>query len=493
MAIHDAVATSLLDESRWAGLISSDGWIEAPATLPVTEPATGDVLGTAGVADAAAVARAAASAARNQRAWAATPFSERAAVMRRAAALLEAHHDEIAAWIVRESGSVPAKAGVELQLAGGELLEAATLPSRPSGQLLPSMDPGRTSLARRVPVGVVGVIAPWNFPVILAMRSVAPALALGNAVVLKSDVNTPVIGGVLLARLFEEAGLPSGVLHVFAGGPEVGAALVADPNVAMISFTGSTKVGRMVGETAGRLLKRVALELGGNNALIVLDDADVDAASSAGAWGSFLHQGQICMTAGRHLVHESLVEEYLAKLTERAERLPLGNPATDEVALGPLINAGQVGRVQGLVDASVRQGAAVLAGGQADGPGFPATVLRDVTRDMPVFREEIFGPVAPVTSFRDEDEAIALANDSEYGLTAAIQSGSAPRALALSAQLDVGMVHINDQTVNDEAWAPFTGLGASGNGISFGSPVNQDAFTEWQWVTSRSQASPFPF
>ena len=362
--IAEPTAAPLLADERWSGqLFGDDGWTEAPRTAETQEPATGQVLATVGVADAAAVARAAASAARAQHEWAAAPFPERAAVMRRAAAVLEAHADEIRRWIVRESGAIGPKGDAEIQASIGECLESAALPSQSTGLLIPSAHPGRASLARRVPVGVVGVIAPWNFPLILAMRSVAPALALGNAVVLKSDPNTPVSGGVVVARIFEEAGLPAGVLQVFCGEADAGEALVSDPRIAMISFTGSTAVGRKVGEAAGRHLKRVALELGGNNPLIVLDDADVEAASSAGAWGSFLHQGQICMAAGRHIVHESLLEDYLEALAARAQRLGVGDPNTDHVGLGPIINERQAANVQRIVDGSRAAGASALAGG----------------------------------------------------------------------------------------------------------------------------------
>ncbi|EIV92877.1 benzaldehyde dehydrogenase [Frankia sp. QA3] len=492
-AVERAHVTPLLAEDRWKGRIYLGEWVDAPVTIDVTEPATGAVLGVAGSADPATVARAAASAVRAQPDWAATAFTERAAVLRRAAGLLQRHHEELARWIVRETGGVAAKADVELQASAGELLEAAALTSQPDGLTLPSAQPGRHSLARRIPVGVVGVIAPWNFPLTLALRSVAPALALGNAVVLKSDPNTPLVGGVLVARVLEEAGLPAGVLHAFTGGVDVGQALVADPNVHMISFTGSTAAGRAVGAAAGRLLKRVALELGGNNALIVLADADVEAASSAGAWGSFLHQGQICMAAGRHIVHESIAADYLDALTERAGRLLAGNPDTGKVALGPLISEKQIARVQQIVDDSVAAGAALRIGGHRDGPFFPATVVSDVGSAMPVYQEEVFGPVAPVITFRDADEAVALANLGEHGLAAAIQSADPERALEIGRRIRAGMVHINDQTVNDDPHAPFGGLGASGNGVSFGSVANWDSFSKWQWVTSRNKATPFPF
>ena len=484
---------NLLDESAWTGKIFSDGWVDAPATIETVEPATGDVLGTAGGGDAATIGRAAESAKAAQRDWAATPFVDRVAVIRRAAELMERHRDELTGWLVRESGSIGGKSAVEISASIGQLDMAAALISQPLGLMLPSLTPGRTSMARRAPVGVVGVITPWNFPYVLAMRSIGPALALGNAVVLKPDANTPVTGGVVIARLFEEAGLPDGVLHVLPGGADVGQALVADPNVRMISFTGSTATGRLVGETAGRMLKRIVLELGGNSPLVVLDDADIEAASSAGAWGSFLHQGQICIAVSRHLVHESLVEEYTAALVERAQRLPVGNPATDEVALGPIINEKQISRVQRIVDDSVSQGAELLTGGTHDGPFFKPTVLGGVTTSMPAYAEEIFGPVAPVIAFRDDEHAVELANGTDYGLAAAVHSASPERARAVADRLRAGMVHINDQTVNEEPPAPFGGFGVSSNGGHFGGVANLELWTEWQWVTSRDKATPFPF
>src|SRR5579871_1593865 len=353
---------SLRDERSWTGKIFSDGWVDAPVPLETIEPATGEVLGTAGAGDPESIARAARSAAAAQLEWAATPITERTAVIRRAGEVMERHRDELARWLVRESGCITGKAAQEISASIGQLEMAASLISHPLGHIVPSLTPGRSSTARRVPVGVVGVITPWNFPYVLAMRSLGPALALGNAVVLKPDLNTPVTGGVAIARIFEEAGLPEGLLHVLPGGPDVGQALAADPRLRMISFTGSTAAGRLVGETAGRTLKRVVLELGGNCPLVVLDDADIEAASSAGAWGSFLHQGQICIAVSRHLVHESIVEEYTAAVAERAARLPVGNPATDDVALGPIINERQVGRVRRIIDESVAQGATLVTG-----------------------------------------------------------------------------------------------------------------------------------
>jgi benzaldehyde dehydrogenase (NAD) len=483
----------LLDEAKWSGRIFSDGWVDAPETIESTEPATGEVLGTAGVATAETVAAAAASAARAQREWAATPIGERAAVVRRAAELLERHRPELIRWLVREGGAIPPKADNEISASIGQFEMAAALISHPLGQVLPSLTPGRSSMARRVPVGVVGVICPWNFPVVLPARSVGPALVLGNAVILKSDPNTPVSGGVLTARIFEEAGLPEGLLHVLGGGAEVGQAMIEDPNVRMISFTGSTATGRKVGEAAGRNLKRVVLELGGNSPLVVLEDADIEAASSAGAWGSFLHQGQICLAVSRHLVHESIADDYVKALAERASHLPVGNPDTSEVALGPIINQKQVERVERIVEGSVSQGANLVTGGKREELFYEPTVLSDVTASMPAFTDEIFGPVAPVIAFGDDAEAVELANATDYGLVAAVQSGSQARAAAVAEQLHAGMVHVNGTTINEEPPAPFGGFGQSSNGGHFGGVANLELWTEWQWVTSQEKAAPFPF
>jgi benzaldehyde dehydrogenase (NAD) len=483
----------LADEATWSGRIFSAGWADAPETIESTEPATGETLATAGAGNAETVAKAAASAARAQREWAATPISERVAIIRRAAELMERHRAELISWLVREGGGIPPKADNEVSASIGQFDMAASLISHPLGQELPTAIPGRRSMARRVPVGVVGVICPWNFPLVLPARSVGPALALGNAVILKADPNTPISGGVLTARIFEEAGLPEGVLHVMAGGPEVGQAMVEDPNVRMISFTGSTATGRKVGEAAGRNLKRTILELGGNSPLVVLEDADIEAASSAGAWGSFIHQGQVCLAVSRHLVHESIADDYVKALAERASHLPVGNPDKEEVALGPIINEKQLQRVEEIVDGSVSQGAKVVTGGGHEGPFFEATVLGDVTTSMPAFTDEIFGPVAPVIRFKDDAEAVELANKTDYGLVAAVQSGSQDRAAAVAERLRAGMVHVNDSTINEEPPAPFGGFGCSSNGGHFGGVANLELWTEWQWMTSREKAEPFPF
>ncbi|PAZ11796.1 benzaldehyde dehydrogenase [Streptomyces sp. SA15] len=476
-------------------LLDPQTWQPRPLSGPahtVTEPATGDTLGTVTLAAAEDVEAATRAAGTAQTEWARVPHFVRAAVLRKAGDLFAAHADELREWLVRESGSIPGKADFELHVAAQECYEAAALASRPAGQVLPTEAP-RLSYTRRVPVGVVGVISPFNAPLILSIRSVAPALALGNAVVLKPDPRTAVCGGLSLAAVFAEAGLPDGLLHVLPGGPEAGQALVADPRVPVISFTGSTAAGRAVGEAAGRHLKRAHLELGGNSALIVLEDADLDAVISTAAWGSFFHQGQICMTTGRHLVHRSVYEEYVERLAAKADSLAVGDPYREQVHLGPVIDSGQLAKVHGLVEASTSGGAKLAAGGTHDRLFYRPTVLAGVDDHSPAYAEEVFGPVAPVRSFDTADEAAALAADGPYGLSLGIVTRDTTRGLDLAERIPTGIVHINDQTVNDEAVAPFGGIAASGTGARFGGDANLEAFTEVRWTTVRGDVATYPF
>jgi benzaldehyde dehydrogenase (NAD) len=485
---------TLAMKAAWSGKIFSNGWNDAlGGSQNVNEPATGAVLGSTGLANATDVDRAASSAFLVRKAWADTPFDQRAAIMREAARLLKERAAEINTWNIRECGSIGPKAEWELHATYEQMLMAAALPMQSNGQLYPSSMPGRTNMWRRIPIGTVGVIAPWNFPLLLAMRSVAPALALGNAVLLKPDVQTAVTGGQLIAQIFADAGLPDGVLHVLPGGPETGDAVVRHAKVEMISFTGSTAVGKTIGATCGSLLKKVALELGGNNAIVVLDDADLDAASSNGAWGAFLHQGQICMQAGRHLVQRGVAQAYAEKLAKRAEALYVGDPHVGQVHLGPIINQKQCNRIKDIVDRTVEMGAKLLTGGTREGLFYRPTVMTGVTSNMPAFTEEIFGPVAPITVFDTEDEAVELLNASSYGLAAAIHSANITRAMSVANRLHTGMIHINDQTVNNEFQVPFGGMGASGNGGRFGGPANMEEFTQSQWISVMDKPIVYPF
>jgi benzaldehyde dehydrogenase (NAD) len=457
------------------------------------EPATGIHLLTIPASTPDDVARAAAAAVAAQPAWAETNYQERARILRRAADIYEAHREEFGSWTMRETGAAHGKMHHEQNFTYQEILNAATLPSQPYGSLMPTAQKGRLSMVRRVPVGVVGAITPWNSPSVLGMRVVAPALALGNAVVLKPDPQTPVVGGAIFAAVFAEAGLPDGLLQIVVGGADVGEAIVTDPNIALVSFTGSTAAGRRVGELAGSRLKKVSLELGGNNAFVVLDDADLDAAAAAGAFSSFQFQGQVCFAAGRHIVHRSIADAYIDALVVKAKRLRLGDPYREDVQLGPIVNEKQLARVDGIVQRSIAAGARLAEGGTHEGLFYRPTVLADVTTDLPAWTDEIFGPVAPVTTFDTDEEALALANASEYGLVAAVYTRSISRGLALASRIKAGMVHVNDGTLNDEAIIPFGGMGASGNGSRFGGEANLDTFTEWQWLTVRDEPPSFPF
>ncbi|GAB2900051.1 benzaldehyde dehydrogenase [Neomicrococcus lactis] len=484
---------TLFDQSTWENKININGWRDASTTADALEPATGNKLASVGMASVDDVKEAAQVAAKAQKEWATKKPEERAAILRKAGMLFEEHAPEIHEWIMKESGAIQGKAGLETHVAANECFDASALPHLPQGEVLAS-DDDRWSFARRRPVGVVSVIAPFNFPLILSIRAVAPALALGNAVLLKPDPRTAVCGGVVLMRIFEEAGLPAGVLSLLPGGADVGAAVVEAPEVSVIAFTGSTNAGRKIGETAGRLLKRAHLELGGNNAMIVLPGADLAKAASAAAFGSFMHQGQICMSTGRHLVHESIHDEYVAALAEKAKHLPVGNPATEQVALGPIIDENQLKKVDALVQDSVLQGATVTAGGAIkEGLFYQPTVLTDMKVEHPAWNQEIFGPVAPVMKFSTAEEAVELANNSDLGLSISIL-GDVGLAMQIADQLDSGKVHINEQTVMDESQAPFGGVKNSGNGTRIGgATANIESFTEIQWLTMRPEIAPYPF
>ena len=482
----------LLADDAWKGRWFSGRWQEAADTASVTDKATGEELSRIGLATPADLNTCARIAAAAQAAWALTAPEERAAVFRRAAQVVERHRDELAGWIMRESGGLRAKADMELRSTLTTLHAAAAMMGEPQGLVLPNR-PDRMSFARRVPHGVVGVISPFNFPLTLSIRAVAPALATGNAVLLKPDPQTAVCGGVLLARVFEEAGLPAGLLHVLPGGADVGEAICTDPHVGMVAFTGSTAAGRKVGALCGANLKKVSLELGGKNSLIVLDDADLEAAASGAAFGSWLHQGQICMATGRILASARIADALIERLKTKASKLKVGDPAREQVALGPVINERQLKSIDDIVGASVEAGATLHAGGSHDKLFYRPTVLGGVRPGMRVFDEEVFGPVASVTTFETDDEAVELANRTDYGLAAAVMSRSTSRALALGQRLRVGLLHINDQTVLGDPHVPYGGRGASGNGSRIGGPANWDEFTQWQWITVREAPPAYPF
>lgn len=483
--------TDFLKAQIWEKKVFIGGWKDISTSVEVSEPATNKPIGFIGFIQADDVKKISNEARANQKKWAKTDYEARGSILRKAALIAEENFAEIVDMIMAESGSVRPKAEFELSVTIKALYQASALPSQSQGDILPSNN-GKISLAKRVPIGVVGVISPFNFPLYLAMRSVAPAIALGNAVILKPDMQTAISGGIVIARIFELAGLPPHILSVVPGDGSVGQALCSDPNIAMIQFTGSTAAGRMVGKTAGENLKKVSLELGGKNSLIIREDADLDLAIKNATWGAYLHQGQICMATGRILVHESLSAEFTKRLVEHVKNLPCGDPKTDKVALGPLINIKQVERVGNIIKKTVEAGGVLEIGGDVDGLFITPTVLSNVKPGMSAYEEEVFGPVASITVFKSDDEAIAFANDTDYGLSAAIITKNIARGLEMGENINSGLLHINDQTVNDDVVNPFGGVGKSGNGNHIGGAANWEEFTHWRWVTIQTEPPAYP-
>jgi acyl-CoA reductase-like NAD-dependent aldehyde dehydrogenase len=471
-------------------------WVDADGgeTFDDLDPFTGDVVArvpAGGRGDARLAVDAAAGA---FGAWSQSPPAERQRVFLKVADLLEARGDDVVSWLTRETGATFGFGMFQLHFVVGLFRQAAALAYAPIGQIIPS-DHGAFAMGLRRPAGVVGAIAPWNAALILSARSIASPLALGNTVVLKPSELSPYVGGLLWGELFGEAGLPAGVLNIVTHAPgaagEIGDELVENPAVRRINFTGSTAVGRKLAEAAGRNLKRVVLELGGYNPLIVLADADLEYAVNASAFGAYLHQGQICMSARRIIVERPIADEFTRKLAEKTKGLKAGDPKEQDTIIGPLINASAVELVKRRVDEAVSKGAKVLAGGEADGSVYKATLLADVPEDSELAGNETFGPVAAIEVVDNADEAVDRANATSYGLSSGIITSDADRGLELAQRIQAGIVHINDQPVGDEPQMPFGGVKDSGWG-RFGGTAAIEEFTELRWITV-SKSHPFPF
>lgn len=456
------------------------------------DPWSGQTLTEIPLAGAEDLDEAFRAAERAQRDWAARPPAERARVMLASAEVMTSRKDEITGWLVRETGGTRAKAELEWNLVRAVMLEAASMPHHVTGAIMPSDIPGKESRVYRQPAGVVAVISPWNFPLQLSNRSVAPALATGNAVVLKPASDTPVTGGLLLARIFEEAGLPPGLLSVVAGsGSDIGDAIVSHPVPSVVSFTGSTAVGENIVKAAG--IKRLALELGGNGPLVVLDDADLAAATDAAVFGSFFHAGQICMIANRVIVDRSVLDEFLSRFTERVRSLRAGDPSDPQTHIGPVINRKQLDAIQDKVRRAESAGARKLLGGEPAGPAgllLPPQVLAG-DNDVATAREEVFGPVITVIPAAGEDDALRIANDTSYGLSSAVFTRDLDRGTAFALRVEAGMTHVNDSPVNDDANTAFGGVKASGIG-RFGGEWAISEFTTEHWVSVQRQPRTFP-
>ncbi len=420
------------------------------------------------------------------------PYAKRT-VFERAVRYVEEHEDAIVEIIVDELGGTRLKAMFEIGLVLNMLKEAATFPLRMEGRILPSPIDDKENRVYREPVGVIGVISPFNFPFFLSMKSVAPALGAGNGVVLKPHEDSPITGGTLIGEIFEAAGLPAGLLNVVVTEiPAIGDAFLEHPAPRVISFTGSSAVGRHVAEVAVRHFKKPLLELGGNSAMIVLADADIDLAVNAAAFSRFTHQGQICMSANRILVHRDVCEEFTAKFVAKAKSLQVGDPRDSETILGPLIHQRQTAALAALVEQSIAEGATVALRGEVNGNLFGPTVLTDVTTAMSVMQQEMFGPVACLIPFDTEDEAIDIANDTDFGLSGAVHTRRLEHGVEIAKRLHTGMVHINDTTIHDEPIVPFGGEKQSGFGRLNGDR-SLDEFTTLKWISVHRGRRQFPY
>lgn len=473
-------------------------WVDSVSgrTFETSDPWTGEVIAhvAAGDADDTRAAVDAADAAFAT--WSRTSPHDRQGILLRAAGGVDRRREGIVSLLARETGCTRHFAEVQLDFATSLLRQSAALPYAAVGQVLPSDQPGTHALALRRPVGVVGAIAPWNAALTLSGRAIAAPLALGNTVVLKPSEEAPLSAGALWAEVFEEAGLPPGVLNVVTHAPgeagSVGDELMENPLVRRINFTGSTITGRRLAEAAGRHLKRLLLQLGGQNPLLVLEGVDLDYAVNAAAYGAFVHQGQVCMCARRIFVERAIADEFSAKFAAKVSALTMGDPSDPRTVIGPVINKWALSTISRRVEEAVERGARVLAGGVAQPPCYPATVLTDVPDDIELAFDETFGPVVVLEVVEDRDEAVRRANASSFGLTASVLAADSVQGLAVARQLNAGIIHVNDQPVSDEPQMPFGGTKDSGWG-RFGVGSAFEEFTELQWVTTRDEERTFPF
>lgn len=458
-------------------------------------PLDGEVATLAPAASAADAMRAVEAASRAFPAWSRIGPSARRGLLLKAAAALEAKADAFTAAMAAETGSSAIWAGFNVHVAAGMLQEAAALTTQVGGEIIPSDVPGSLAMAVRQPAGVVLGMAPWNAPVILGVRAVATPLACGNTVVLKGSELSPATHGLIIEAL-QEAGLPPGVVNFVTNDPadagDVVEAMVAHPAVRRVNFTGSTRVGRIIAALCARHLKPAVLELGGKAPLLVLEDADLDAAVSGAAFGAFANSGQICMSTERIIVDAKIADAFVAKLAAKAQALPLGDPRKGPVVLGSVVDMRTVERCNALIDDALAKGAKLVCGGKVDSTLMPATLLDHVTPDMLIYQEESFGPVKPIVRVDGVDAAVACANDNAFGLSAAVFSRDVAKAWNVAQRIESGICHINAPTVHDEPQMPFGGVKESGYG-HFGGRAGIDSFTELRWITVQTAERHYPF
>lgn len=471
-------------------------WVEGQGTETVTNsnPYNNETLAEIKVASKQQVEEAYASAEAAHLAWG-KDAALRKEVFQKAAKYFEEHKEDILHLLAVETGSAPFKANLEYNItlgifqAYGSIIDKAYEKWNPEQEFMP----GKVNEIHRLPLGVVSSIAPFNFPLYLSLRGILPALALGNAVVHKADIQVGIVSGSLIAKAFEEAGIPAGVFSSILTTPkEIGDVMLEDPRAKLIAFTGSTPVGRHISSVAGQNFKRVALELGGNAPFVVLEDADVEQAVDAAIFGKFLHQGQICMIINRIIVHEKHYDAFTTKFVERAKNLPYGDPQNPNTVVGPLINQRQLEKAIGNVEKAKSSGADVLLEGKVDGNIMTPYVFGNVDNASEIAQAELFAPIALVIKAASDEEAIAFANDTEFGLSSAIFTNNVEKAREYAIELEFGMTHINDQTVNDLPNVPFGGMGNSGVG-RFGIPFVIDEFTQYKWISIQEEKRAYPF
>jgi acyl-CoA reductase-like NAD-dependent aldehyde dehydrogenase len=487
----------MLDQSSphiLKGMYINGQWVQPAGTFDDMNPSDGSVWAKAqdgGTSEARSAVDAAQAA---FPAWSTLMFQERAEYMLKIADIIKRRQTDYAIANQGEAGGWFGKGMFEAGYAVEVFRAAAAMCYQSVGEILPS-EHGKLSTAQRVPMGVISVISPWNMPCILTARGFAFPMAAGNTIVLKPSEDTPFCGGLFFAEVLEEAGVPPGVFNVVTSSrdrvAEMGDELVENPLIKGISFTGSTPVGRSIAAKAGAHLKKCCVELGGKDSLIVLDDADMERATSSASFGGFMHQGQICMSVEKVLVHESIYHDFLAQLKARVAKLKMGDTGDKSNVIGPLINDRQVERVASQIEDAVAKGAKVEIGGGVSGRFVQPTILTNVHTSMKVWQDETFGPVVVVVPFSTDDEAIALNNDTEYGLSSGIITRNEARALAMSKRLETGMCHVNCSSVNDEPHVPFGGSKASGVG-RHGGRWSMETFTETRWITLDRGRRPYP-
>lgn len=467
---------------------------ENGATFDRISPITGEVVTRASAAtrdDALAAADAAAAA---FPAWAGSTPAFRRAILERAADIVVSREIRLTEIMMAETGATRAWCAFNVKLGSDILRDASAMTTHVQGSIIPTDRPGTTSFAMRQPAGVCLAIAPWNAPIILGVRSIAMALACGNTVILKASELCPATHRAIVDVLVE-AGIPAGVINLISNAPADAStlveALISHPVVRRINFTGSTRVGRVVAQIAARHLKRCLLELGGKAAFIVLDDADLDEAVKAAAFGAFFNQGQICMSTERIIVMDSVADAFTTRLRDKARTLRAGDPDLGHMPLGSLITADSARRIRQLIDDALAKGATLLTGGESHDALMDATVLDNVSSSMRLYREESFGPVASVIRVADIEEAITVANDCDYGLSGAVFGRDVVRAMAVARRIESGICHINSATIADEPQMPFGGVKASGYG-KFGGMAALDEFTELRWITLSTQVQEYP-